>query len=97
MGMSNDDLRRLTLDEFEAIIGEWRRCREEAMHDSWERMRLLATITIQPHSKNRITPRSLMQFPWEENNEARHSAEPQLSKEERLAALTRLMQSQSEL
>jgi len=31
----------------------------------WERMRLLATITVQPWSKKKITPSRLLPFPWE--------------------------------
>jgi hypothetical protein len=29
-------------------------------------MRMLATITIQPHVKNKISPEKLLPFPWEE-------------------------------
>ena len=35
------------------------------MHDQWERMRLLATITIQPHVKGKVTPERLLPFPWD--------------------------------
>ena len=39
--------------------------RETILHDQWERMRLLATITIQPHVKGKVTPERLLPFPWD--------------------------------
>ena len=35
------------------------------MHDAWERMRLLATIVIQPHVKGKVSPQKLLPFDWE--------------------------------
>jgi hypothetical protein len=31
----------------------------------WERMRLLAAITIQPHCKKKMTPERLLPLPWD--------------------------------
>ena len=31
----------------------------------WERMRMLATITVQPWCKKKLTPSQLLKFPWE--------------------------------
>lgn len=33
--------------------------------DAWERMRMLATILLQPHVKGKLTPKKLLTFPWE--------------------------------
>ena len=43
----------------------WHENREATLHDEWERMRLLATITIQPHVKGKVTPERLLPFPWD--------------------------------
>jgi len=32
---------------------------------NWERTRWLATFVVMPHSKRKLRPQDLMQFPWE--------------------------------
>lgn len=46
--------------------------RDAAYRDRWERMRLLASIVIQPHlAKNaKITPERLLPFPWDKKKAA---------------------------
>ena len=44
------------------------RNQEQHVEDSWERMRLLAAITIQPHCKNRIRKEQLVPLPWDKKN-----------------------------
>ena len=33
---------------------------------AWERMRMLATICVQPYSKKRLKATELMRFPWDD-------------------------------
>jgi hypothetical protein len=35
------------------------------MRSDWERMRMLATIVIQPHVKKKLTPAALLPFEWD--------------------------------
>ena len=53
--------------EFEAVYKAYAEQRDFEYKDNWERMRLLATITIQPHiAKNKkITPEKLLPFSWD--------------------------------
>lgn len=45
-------------------------------------MRLLATITIQPHVKGKLTPQKLLPLPWDRQKAPREDA-PKLTKEQR--------------
>ena len=67
VGLSLDDFCRLTPGEFEAVCKAWHDLHEDEMRDSWERMRMSATIGIQPHIKGKITPEKLLPFPWEKS------------------------------
>ena len=58
------------------------------MRDAWNRMRLLAAITIQPHVKKKLTPELLIQFPWERK---RNAEAPMLSKKEAKRRFEKLM------
>ena len=86
--MRPGDFRHLTPAEFEAIAAEFSADRQEQTRDRWERMRLLASITIQPHVRRKLTPRQLLPLPWDKD--ATPAAMPDgLSKEERLTRLVR--------
>ena len=37
-----------------------------AERSAWERMRMLATICVQPYSKKRLKATELMRFPWDD-------------------------------
>ena len=63
--MQLDDFCALTPEEFEAVSHAYGEQREAELHGDWERMRMLAAITIQPHVKGRMTPERLLPFPWE--------------------------------
>ncbi len=65
MGMRLDDLRRLTVEEFEEVVRQWMEREETKYRDEWERMRLLATIGVMPHTKKHITPHGLLPLPWD--------------------------------
>lgn len=63
--MSLEDFCRLTPDEFYEVSKACHERFEGQERMSWERMRMLATITIQPHLKKKITPERLLKFQWE--------------------------------
>ena len=67
IGLSYDDFCKLDFDEFAAVYNAYAVQRDTDFKDKWSRMRLLATIGIQPHlAKNKkITPEKLLPFPWE--------------------------------
>lgn len=52
-------------DEFFSICKAWRDMRDAEVRTDWERTRLLAAITIQPHIKRKITPQKLLPLPWD--------------------------------
>ncbi len=39
---------------------------ESRSRDAWERTRIMAAISIQPHIKNKITPKQLLPMPWDD-------------------------------
>ena len=60
----------LTFQEFgNAMAGLYKEI-EARERSEWERTRWLASITINPHVKKRITPKDLATFPWEEKEKA---------------------------
>ncbi len=59
--------------------------------NNWERMRMLASIVIQPYSKKRITPSGLLPFPWEKQKRKTSSVKRPVSKEEALKRFEELM------
>ena len=94
--LAYDDFCRLTPEEFGAVCDAWHENREATLHDEWERMRLLATITIQPHVKGKLSPQRLLPFPWEREKTKKTSLEDRpVTREEdrrRLEALMRRME-----
>ena len=71
LGLSLSDFAALTPDEFRAAADAWRLRREADAEGAWERMRLLAAITIQPHVKKRLTPQQLLPLPWDKPRDNR--------------------------
>ena len=65
LGLSYDDFCRLEMREFTACCRAYNEHRSAELHDAWERMRLLATIVIQPHVKGKVSPQKLLPFDWE--------------------------------
>lgn len=65
IGMGYDDFCRLTVAEFESIANTYNERQEALQRAEWERMRMLATISIQPHTRQKITPEKLLPFSWE--------------------------------
>lgn len=69
------------------MCASWGRHSEGLEQGSWERMRLLATITIQPHVKKRLTPGQLLPLPWD----GKRPAAPPVSREQDMERLRKLM------
>ena len=86
--MRLDDFCQLTPGEFEAVCQSWHDSRERDMQDGWERMRMNAAITIQPHVKGKITPQKLIAFPWEKR--MKKAEAPKVSAEEARRRFERL-------
>lgn len=84
----------MDFQEFASVYKAYAEQRETDFKDNWERMRLLATITIQPHlAKNKkVTPEKLLPFPWDKKKTNRGAKEKQLTPEqqrERMAELVK--------
>lgn len=84
IGLSVEEFRDLTGEEFAAIATSYEKRQEDAQRGEWERMRLLATIGIQPHIKDKMTPQRLLPFPWD-HDKASGTAPEELTMEERRA------------
>ena len=78
--MSYDDFCRLTPDEFWHVCKAFADYAEADSRGEWERMRMLAAITVQPHVKGRVTPQKLLPLPWEKPRKSK--TEKPVSKEE---------------
>ena len=65
VGLSYDDFCRLEIREFRAVCKAFQEQREADVKNDWERMRLLATIVIQPHVKGKMKPEKLLPLPWD--------------------------------
>lgn len=67
IGLSRDDFCNMDFQEFAAVYKAYAARRDFDYRDGWERARLLATITLQPHLKKgkEITPKKLLPFPWD--------------------------------
>ncbi len=88
IGLRYDDFCRLSAEEFRAVCKSYSEKEESHLHGEWERMRLLATITIQPHVKGKVTAHRLLPLPWDKNPFSEVSA---VSKEESKARFESLV------
>ena len=89
IGMSVEDWSGLSPDEFGFVCQAYNEKEEARLQDEWERMRLLATMTIQPHVKNRLHAEKLLPLPWDRKQK---NEEPPVSKEEAKARFEQLAQ-----
>ncbi len=57
----------MDFEEFAAVYKAYAEQRDTDFKDEWQRMRLLATIVIQPHlaKGKKVTPEKLLPFPWD--------------------------------
>lgn len=69
----------MTPEEFIHVFEAWREKKEADSKEQWEMMRLQTTILIQPHIKEKIAPKKLLPFPWDEKKKTPEA----MSKEER--------------
>lgn len=81
----------MTPEEFAAANKSFRELEDARERNEWERMRTLATITIQPHTKKKITAKQLMRFPWDSQSAAEEKTQTQAQRMAQAAdALKRL-------
>lgn len=90
LGMSLGDFRQLLPHQLSAILRHY----GERRRDEWERMRLLATLTLQPHSKKALRPHSVLPLPWdaEERTQSHEAEEPGLTLDERRQRVRQLQE-----
>ena len=84
IGMPYNDFCAITPEEFNNIYRAYSEERTTQYQDSWERMRMLATIIIQPYAKKGLTSQKLLSFPWEKKKPEHTKATPAVSKEDAL-------------
>lgn len=74
--MSYEDFCRLTPEEAEAAFKAWRESHEADQRERWERMRLHAVMTMQPHCKKRLSPAMVLPLPWDRKARGRKESAP---------------------
>ena len=60
VGMMLHEWMELSPDEWLSVAEAYNNQAEQTFRTEWERMRMLATISVQPHVKNRLTPSRLL-------------------------------------
>lgn len=82
IGLSYEDFCKLDFDDFAAIWKAYAEQRDADFKQEWERIRILATIVIQPHiaKGKKVTPEKLLPLPWD--NLVKKQGAPKLSAEE---------------
>lgn len=70
LGLSLVDLEMLTPAEFAATCEAYQEQADDHVRDAWTRTRILAAISVQPHTTRKITPEQLLPLPWD--NAPRH-------------------------
>ena len=65
IGLSYSDFCRLSPDEFGAVCRSYAEEREADLRERWERTRLLAAVSVQPHVRKKLTPQQLIPLPWD--------------------------------
>lgn len=90
LGMSVSDFESLTPEEFTATCRAWSTYQEDMLHGDWERMRMLATITVQPHVKGKMTPQKLLPLPWERKKAPAEKLTKEEHKQRMAAAIAKM-------
>lgn len=88
--MSYEDFCRLTPEEAEEAFRAWRETREAEQRECWERMRLHAVMTMQPHCKKRLSPAMVLPLPWDKKTRGRKECAPVDKEEQKAMFLKRL-------
>lgn len=81
MHLAYDDFMKLTPEEYNSICACYTDKEQIQYKDNWERMRILACITIQPHVKGKLTPHKLLPLSWD-NTHHTHNDAHKISAEE---------------
>ena len=78
---------------FAAVYKAYAEQRDTDFRDEWARMRLLATITIQPHlaKGKKVTPEKLLPFPWEKKKTRKRGKSQELTIEQQRARMAELV------
>lgn len=82
--MSFHDFCLYTIDELEWIFHYRNEERKAQEKQRWERMRLHAVLTMQPHCKNRLRAETILPFPWDHESDDLEEPDPVLDREEAL-------------
>ena len=90
VGMSREDFLQLTPEEFEAVLAQYARLREEQMHTGWEQARMIAFAAVAPHTSRLRGPEDLVRFPWEEEETEERLKAPKMTIEERRKLIDQL-------
>lgn len=78
--------------EFDEACKAYRRQEAAAYRDGWERMRVLASIVVQPHVRRKFTARELLPLPWDDEDRVKAGrAQKPLTAAERKARLEELL------
>lgn len=64
--MSLTDFFLVTPFEFKVIVDSFNNYNSDKQKERWEQTRYLATCILQPYSKDRINPKRLLPFPWDD-------------------------------
>ena len=93
IGLGYDDFCKMDFDEFASVYAAYADQRDAAVKDEWSRMRLHATISIQPHlaKGKRVTPEKLLPFPWDHKPQNAHNKE-ELTLEQRRERAQKLVE-----
>lgn len=81
IGMSRGDFERCTPLEFHEVWRMWAEHEHDMEKDRWERVRILASVFIQPYSKRSVKPKELLPLPWDSEGK-KESEKEEMSKEE---------------
>lgn len=90
-GVSPRDFEIMYIDEIRVSLTAAAERYETQMRDAWERMRMLASMTVAPHVSKPIEPRRLIPLPWDTETRAADEA-PKLTKEQRRQRMQRRQQ-----
>lgn len=83
----------MSFEEFAAVYNAYAEQRDTEFKDKWVRMRMLATIVIQPHlaKGKKLTPEKLLPFPWEKSQKRKGKKGPDLTPEQQRKRMVELV------
>ena len=83
----------MDFNEFAAVYKAYAEQRDTDFKDEWARMRLLATIAIQPHlaKGKKVTPEKLLPFPWDKKKTRKRGKSQELTIEQQRARMAELV------